>query len=731
MTIDTSTPWKSVSMVPVDMVIVARVSYGDGTKKLSVATRDIVINGEKFLGVLLAIPRSSYGISLRSNEYSIATIQLSISNLEYEPGKRYSDLFTELGSGSSIGFDHRKADIREWREGITTFEDCLGLFPNGMNRKPTSNRRVVIQDIEDRTELNLRKAFTDIVSDSDAADTDEGLPSDSRGKVKPIPYGDHTHLVGDDSKSLDTASSINNMSQCLYLGIDSTERHRWLVAAFQVNEILISGFLAQLWAWDDNLGRFVRLHNSNGDIVVEQNTSDGCIISHPNIPKYIDYFRGKGVPSTGSTGSFGTPFTNTARGTDKEFTLASRGGFESSLVVTNDQERMNISFPDWEYQNIDDALVDSILYFLYGKLAFTGAADTTFVSVGVASIPPVTFTNPVGASYPDLRLQTIASGAAIKSAVGTTVALAITALKNFGADTAVLDVYEFYKGIVYSGPTILPLYYVGKGKEYDFLTGRTNHADFSAGDGSLIENPSGCVESILRLGSGLGDSDIDTASFDTASNILDGLKASFSFINPITTKKVLADFGLQFRSFLWYQPDGTIKMQTIEDTYTTADRIIHYRDMLELDFDETAFDLLRTKVRVLYNWSRSKFSSKTDYAESSVAQTFNGVTGEQTEFELQAPLIKDETTAIAIRDFFLAQWKNIHNIAVVTVGALHLDLDIGDVVQLDGVPFKANGIDISQDDSKAGQTVYNKWIIYDINRSNVLKFKALQAHDLS
>ena len=140
---------------------------------------------------------------------------------------------------------------------------------------------------------------------------------------------------------------------------------------------------------------------------------------------------------------------------------------------------------------------------------------------------------------------------------------------------------------------------------------------------------------------------------------------------------------------------------------------------------------MRTKVRVLYNWSRDKFSAKTDYAEDSAAQTFNAVTGEQTTFELQATLIHDETTAIAIRDYFLAQWKNIHNIAVVTVDALHLDLDIGDVLQLDDVPFKANGIDISQNDSKAGQTVYNKWIIYDIKRSNVLTLKAFQAHDLS
>lgn len=730
MSITTSAPWKSVSMVPTETAVVARLTAGDGII-LSLSNRDITLSGEKFLGILKNIPKSSYGLSLRSNEYSIASTQLNSSNLEYEPGKRYSDLFTELGTGDDVGFENRQVDIRLWRKGITTFDDCLQLFPNGINRKPMSSRKVVVQSSEDRTELNLRKAFTDIVSDSDAADTDEGLPSDSRGKIKPIPYGDHTHLVGDDSKSLDTASSINNMSQCLYLGIDSTERHRWQVAAFEVNEILIAGLLAQLWAWDENLSRFVRLHNSNGDIVVEQNTSDGCIISHPNIPKYIDYFRGKGVPSTGSTGVRGTPFTNTARVTDKEFTLASTGGFDDSLVVTNDQERVNISFPDWEYQNIDDTLVDRILYFLYGKLNFTGAADTTFVSVGAANIPPVTFTNPVGASYPDLRLETTAGGAAIKAAVSVTVQLAITALKDFGADSALLDVYEFYKGIVYSGPTILPLYYVGKGKEYDFLTGRTNHADFAAGDGSLIENPAGCVESILRLGPGLGDSDIDTASFDTASNILDGLKASFSFVNPITTKKVLADFGLQFRSFLWYQPDGTIKMQAIEDTYTTATRIIHYRDMLSLEFDETDYDLLRTKVRVLYNWSRDKFSSKTDYAEDAAAQTFNAVTGEQTQFELPATLIKDEATAIAIRDFFLAQWKNIHNIAVVTMDALHLDLDIGDVVQLDDVPFKANGIDISQNDSKAGQTVYNKWIIYDIKRSNVLTLKAFQAHDLS
>ena len=68
---------------------------------------------------------------------------------------------------------------------------------------------------------------------------------------------------------------------------------------------------------------------------------------------------------------------------------------------------------------------------------------------------------------------------------------------------------------------------------------------------------------------------------------------------------------------------------------------------------------------------------------------------------------------------------------------LHLDLDLGDIIEFSNMQYDVHGEDITANCerpaglSPAGQTIYKYWWIFHVERSDKLKFKAIQLHDLS
>ncbi len=156
-----------------------------------------------------------------------------------------------------------------------------------------------------------------------------------------------------------------------------------------MDEILISGVLAQLWGVDSRLGRLTRLYNSGTDITVEQNTSAGCIISYDGQPNYMDYMYGKGTPTTAINGN-ATAFANPERTDDKAFTVAATGSIDNSASI-GDFTKIVTSYPEWENASLPDANLVEVFFFLYAKLSYIGGtADATYVQVfeSGASIPP-------------------------------------------------------------------------------------------------------------------------------------------------------------------------------------------------------------------------------------------------------------------------------------------------------------------------------------------------------
>lgn len=378
--------------------------------------------------------------------------------------------------------------------------ESVQIFKGLITDFPTIAYDSVIFDIEDIGATKFKMIGT-LLTNSDAADTDQGLPESAQGKIKPIIYGDHRYFRGNDSKASDTVSTKNNLVPCIYLGIDSSGDHRWLVSNHKLDEADNTFDQEQFWVKDDKLGRYVRLRG----VSIVQNNSSGCIISHANNPTIIDYVYSKGTVSGFELGSGAIAFTNKSRCGDKIFSTASTGILSAPLATVNvgDKTRVDIPFSEWEDQDIDDADISAVIMHVYAEMTLSGGAVAADVSLRINLAAQ---TDPIGSSYPDLRINETYPMARKLEIEDTFPVELYCDIQMTSGDIAQLDIYECYKSIKYvRNDKLLQVYFGGQGREYGkWINGRSTAEGYSEthqdddSSGALIENSSGIIESILR-----------------------------------------------------------------------------------------------------------------------------------------------------------------------------------------------------------------------------------------
>ncbi|MFC1543064.1 hypothetical protein ACFL4K_00830 [Candidatus Neomarinimicrobiota bacterium] len=463
--ITTSSEWDSLCQVPgLNVTVLVRMYYGDGTSYKPFASRDInagnssLTDTDKYLGVIGPIPSVIQALDMKEHTHSIQSLTLEIDNLKDDPGHRWSDLVEDatLGSGSDVGFYNRQIDIRLFLEGVTTFANCFPLLTNGIIRDIQHSREYTTIQIEDRTEV-MNYDVTTLVTDSDAADTAQGLPEESRGRVKPIPIGDHRFYKGDNHIDFDTASAQNKMTPCVYLGIDSSNKHRWLVSEYKIYEIDDTAGQEQVWGWDDNTRRYVRLSG----VTVEQNTADGCIISHAANPSFIDYWHGRGTVVTDTNG-LGAIVVEESYCIDKNWTTYT----ELALITDNEAghyAEIEIPFPEWDNQGIDDGDISDVTGAVFWEMIVGGGAGADYE----ARIDTVAQADPIqnGTDYPETRIEQ-GLAANTKAQVAAQMDLRLHQVADVENTDVVLRIYQAYKIITYAPNRNLPLYFGGQGIEY-------------------------------------------------------------------------------------------------------------------------------------------------------------------------------------------------------------------------------------------------------------------------
>ncbi len=426
-----------------------------------------------------------------------------VSNLSFSvvnPGL-FSDLFN--------GIDPENEQVQTFLyfdDGTSILDaERVQLFDGNISDFPNITYDTVVFQAEPLDVRNNILIGT-LLTDSDAADTGQGLPEISQGKIRPIVYGGHTYLKDNNSKASDTASGINNLISCVYLGVDSSGNHRWFVADHIINELNAEGDDSeqqQIWGYDSAINRFVRLKTT---FTIEQNTSSGCIISHANDPIFYDLVSPYSIVNVDNSGHAGiTDFANISRIGDKDFTTKSSAQF---LACPNNGAWLEVQvvFPAYDNQGIDDANIIANNSALYIKVTLSGGAVSGDYHVHLyGSIDDVTITDPDTGSYPDLRIMTDSPSNDTKTGIDDDLWIRVTLdAPQAGGEQIDIDVYQMYRRIEYKPKKLLPLYFGGKGKEYgSWINGRSTGEGFTEthanddGEGNLIENGAGVIESIL------------------------------------------------------------------------------------------------------------------------------------------------------------------------------------------------------------------------------------------
>lgn len=425
----------------------------------------------------------------------------SVSNLSFSvvnPGL-FSDLFNGIDPENE-----RVQTFLYFDDGSSILDaEQVQLFDGTISNFPDISYDAVIFEAEP-LDVRLNTMIGTLLTDSDAADTNQGLPEDSRGKIRPIVYGDHTILKANNSKALDTLLTNNNLVPCTYLGIDSSSKHRWFVADHIVNELIndsADSEQQQIWGFDSTINRFVRLATA---FTIEQNTSDGCIISHANDPFFFDYWYPRGTVTKGQSGLVTSPVP-LADLADRDFTSKATGSIDP-LAFAGDFFQVVIPFPEYDNQGLADDDISEIKNLLYVKATLAGGAASGDYSV---NLDGVAIPDPEGASFPDARSEAIVATHNLSDISTDLILRGVCDVSLQSGESVTLEFYDVYRQIKYTRRTLLPLYFGGKGKEYGvYLNGRSTtegftetHADDDT-EGSLIENGAGVIESILREDTG-------------------------------------------------------------------------------------------------------------------------------------------------------------------------------------------------------------------------------------
>ncbi len=582
-----------------------------------------------------------------------------------------------------------------------SYLDDYQLLYTGVCKNWTTENNIISLEIENSS-LISQKDIPVLLSDSDAAAGQSGiLPEDSKGKAKPLVFGDHqfnfmreTEAAGDGSDT--SYDRANNLTPCKFLGMDQDGDERWLVSKEKADTIFV-GSSRDIWAFDPSLNRLVEV----ATVVTEQNTSAGCIISFNPNPDLYDYW----LPD-GSTSN-----------------LAEDPGAGDGTAEINDEGQMcnlnNSNFGDINVINatnngIPSATVDIDWpgYENAGTISAVSVwalANLTIAGGNAASIT-INAQDASGAAN-DFRQYGNASSADEAGATES-ITCEITGKENeAGAEQNTLDIFMIFKRVTYKANNRLQIFAGIKGREY---SGTWNGRKTS---GNLIETPADVIESLLRDDLGLGDDNIDMDSFDAVNT---ELGATYVMSGAITergnSKEILDDLARQAKSFVFWGADDKVKMDTFYAANTTV-RIIGKNEIRGAP--------IVTQSKLLDIVNDLTLTYKKEPIESRLIKTLSRVddrtaaSGSQTKHnavmtkDIKADFIRNDTAIGLLADHWCKDdadsfWSVKHDIVEINISANRgidfwdttfkplMLLDLLDIIELNDTDFdsivKCNGV---------------------------------------
>jgi len=278
----------------------------------------------------------------------------------------------------------------------------------------------------------------------------------------------------------------------------------------------------------------------------------------------------------------------------------------------------------------------------------------------------------------------------------------------------------------------------------------------------LIEKPSKIIEDII-VKEVAATKNIGVIENE---NIGLELNLAFSVKDKITAKTLIQNISLN--SNLYPKFDNAFNVLSIAEiskTYNDSniDMTILAKDIIKFKFSRTSSSDIKTMVNVKYkkDYAEDEYTRETgwcdgyDFYGNSENQTRyskfiagdiattsqvmgydyskNGITRESNMYTLESDFIRDNESAIVLRDYIFMLNCNYHNKISLTLPLKYFTLEVGDITNFDSLfnDLKIYGEDYTIPNTRNGQRIYPYFMVTSITKSTKdIKLELYQLHEL-
>ena len=287
---------------------------------------------------------------------------------------------------------------------------------------------------------------------------------------------------------------------------------------------------------------------------------------------------------------------------------------------------------------------------------------------------------------------------------------------------------------------------------------------------TVIQNPADILYHFVEKELGYTNV-IDTDSWTNAKDLHEGFDLAFSIKDVINSKKLIEDISKNTFLFPKFTVEGGFGFDVIKETYQDSDvsSTIGVKDVINISFSRTPIENINTLVNVKYrkDYAEDEYTRQTGYCDAydffgngdgyggglleileyegqsydesiglvgGYKYLYYGLEREDKILEFESDYIRDNNTAIKLRDFLLKHNANQHNIVNCTLTLKNINLETGDIIKfeelIDGL--KCYGEDYTEPTTRNGQGIYPYFMITSITKSaKNIKISALQLHSLT
>ena len=258
-------------------------------------------------------------------------------------------------------------------------------------------------------------------------------------------------------------------------------------------------------------------------------------------------------------------------------------------------------------------------------------------------------------------------------------------------------------------------------------------------ESQIIEKPSDIMMHIFERELGYFNGDLasafDLTSVELARTNHNDWYYAFSLDKETKAKDFIASLSRETKFIPRFRYDGTFSFMNMRETYAEEDLIINSKDVISFNYSKTPINDIKLKVRVKYQYDvgNSQYNAVTNIDEDGAVPVnlaylmdHYGIKNTNDAYlEIESKYIRDEGTALKLRDFLLEWNKNQHNIIECELFPKYMELECGDVVRFDSL---IQGMTIFGDDytsgyrlngnyDDGGQWVYPYFLVTQVKKS--------------